>query len=83
MNDREGTWLPGIVCPKCGKVECEYEGNYYCASCDWVLPDHHGDNRRLIKSMRNWFALAYTTVMNVRGEKADPEVVERIMREGY
>lgn len=81
MSDREGTWLPGIVCPKCGKVECEYEGNYYCSSCDWSLPDTE-PGRRLTKSLRNWYALAYTTVMTVRGEKADPAVVERIMRLG-
>lgn len=81
MSSREGTWLPGIVCPKCGKAECEYEGSYYCSRCGWALPDHH--DKRMIKSLRNWYALAYTTVMNVRGEKADPTVVERIMREGY
>jgi hypothetical protein len=75
------TVLFGVVCPGCNKNRIVYEGNYFCVGCGWALPDDH--EKKMTKSLRNWYALAYTTLMYQRGDKPDAHVVSRIMREGY
>jgi hypothetical protein len=28
-----------LPCPGCGLEKCVYNGNYYCTSCTWAMPE--------------------------------------------
>ena len=77
-GEDEGWKLPGIPCPKCKKLRCVYNGNYFCKACDWALPDEV-----LTKAEMYWFGAAYLTVMRVMGRAPDLDQFEQIMTKGH
>ena len=54
MNDL----VAGQSCPKCGRQSVVYNGNYFCESCTWVMPEKGKHNGRIIKAylVQRWNA---------------------------
>lgn len=76
--DDEPWKLPSIPCPSCDELKIVYEGNYWCTSCDWALPERH--EKPLSRELLYWYSLAYMIVMDVMGNKPDLTAVDRIMK---
>jgi hypothetical protein len=46
-NGLTGDIVHGVACPKCGTGRVAYNGNYFCDTCPWVMPEtgsRHDDN---------------------------------------
>lgn len=39
-----GELIPGSRCPRCSSP-MEYNGNYWCSECPWVLPERETDSK--------------------------------------
>ena len=68
-----GELIKGSRCPKCNN-ECEYNGNYWCSTCSWVLP--HYENGTSGK-YEETFKILYVLLMKQRGLEPDIDVIRR------
>jgi hypothetical protein len=65
-----GTLIPGSRCPKCGEP-LEYNGNYWCSDCPWVLPEFPRG------ADLNAFEVAYVLYMQQTGREPDVSVIRK------
>ena len=63
-----GFLIAGSRCPRCSS-EVEYDGNYFCSSCTWVLPEFPRGKDR------DAFHVAYVLYMEQNGREPLAEVV--------
>lgn len=47
---KHGDPVVGEPCPRCHKETVVYNGNYWCISCTWVMPEKGIANNRIIKA---------------------------------
>jgi uncharacterized Zn finger protein (UPF0148 family) len=48
---RQGDLVLGVRCPRCGREEVVYNGNYFCDECDWVMPERRSrTNDHIVKT---------------------------------
>lgn len=46
-----GDLVVGQPCPRCNLLSVVYNGNYFCAECDWAMSDQDSKrNRQIIKA---------------------------------
>ena len=64
-----GTLILGSRCPKCGAA-MEYNGNYWCSECPWILPEHPRT-----QAEKHAFDVAYVLYMQQTGQEPDPRVL--------
>lgn len=70
LGPHGGVTIPGSQCPRCAEV-LEYNGNYWCSSCDWILQEGAKGDDHLA------FQLAYLLLMRQRGEFPDMDALAR------
>jgi hypothetical protein len=75
----DGPPIPGVRCMRCNRETVTYDGNYYCVAptCTWALPDREG---RAPRREKEWLAVAYTLLLQSRGDEPSAEVVRNILR---
>jgi hypothetical protein len=64
-----GELIPGSRCPRCS-APMEYNGNYWCSECPWVLPE------RGSRKEKDAFNVAYVLLMKQHGEEPDISALE-------
>jgi uncharacterized Zn finger protein (UPF0148 family) len=49
-GDLGGDYVKGATCPlkKCGRATIRYNGNYWCSSCGWVMPERATAKNKVI-----------------------------------
>lgn len=62
-----GTLIPGSRCPRCSAA-MEYNGNYWCSECPWVLPE------RASRAEKAAFNVAYVLYMKQTGREQDTRI---------
>lgn len=63
-----GFLIVGSRCPKCGEA-MEYDGNYWCSKCPWVLPEF------CVGEEHEAFLVAYVLYMQQTGREPLASVV--------
>lgn len=62
-----GILIEGSRCPRCHSA-MEYNGNYWCSVCPWVLPE------RGSRAERDAFNVAYVLLMKQTGRESEIRV---------
>ena len=73
MGPHGGFLIVGSRCPRCNS-EMEYDGNYWCSDCPWILPEWpRGRDREA-------FEVAYVLLMQQTGREPLASVVRKETR---
>jgi hypothetical protein len=64
-----GFLIQGSRCPRCS-APMEYDGNYWCSECPWVLPE------RASREEKDAFNVAYVLYMQQTGREPKTSALE-------